>query len=345
MLPANAKGSLMSGVPALAPVQSIEYVTDYQNRAAWLAARHKGIGASDSPALFNLSPYHSRFSLWTKKTGPTPAEDERSEEDEIEALADPRAERMEWGHLLEGPIAAQYERRTKRKLWSFSDFCIAQHPRIPFMLSTLDRFIIEAPDRKGDGTLEIKNSGDLLAWRDGPPQHYLVQVQHQLAVTGRDYATLVVLLGGNRLRWWDIDRVEGFIEELEHAVVDFWEDVQANRRPAVDGHKATLEALKKLHPLDNGKEVALPPEAATWWQQLGEAKAAIKAAEETKTEAESRIREAFGDATFGVVPGGLRLSLKTIQNPGHTSVVEPYHYRTLRELKGDGPKRSRKKAL
>lgn len=320
------------------PEQGLQLVTDYGDRGTWLRARHHGIGASESAALFDLSPSQSRFSLWAKKIGSEPVEDDPTEEEELLALEDPRAERMEWGHLLEGPIAAQYERRTGRKLWSFSDFCIAQHPRLACMLATLDRFVIEAPDRRRqalpeEGVLEIKNSGNVEAWRDGPPQYYLCQVQHQLAVTGRAYGTLVVLLGGNRLRWWDIERNELFITELEEQCAEFWEDVQHKRRPAVDGKKATIEALKKLHPLDNGNTVELEAEAAKWWQQLAEAKDAIKAAEKSKDEAEAKLREAIGDATFGKVPGGLTISLKTTANAGYTSVVAPYSYRTLREVK------------
>lgn len=302
----------------------------HPDRAAWLRARHDGIGASESAALFGLSPYHDRFSLWAKKIG----HDDTADDEEVLEIEDPRAERMEWGHLLEGPIAAKFEQRSGARLWHHSDFCIARHERLPFMLATVDRFILEHPEYPAkEGVLEIKNTSNFRAWQDGPPLNHQCQAQHQLAVTGRDYAVLAVLMGGNSLRFWEIERNDQFIGELEAEVEAFWESVLTRTPPEVTGHKACLEAVKRLHPADNGTEVVLPDEAGIWWSKLMNAKAMESAAEAEKREAEARLREAIGDATFGLVPGGLRLSLKTTTRKGYTSVVEPCTYRTLREVK------------
>lgn len=306
--------------------QLVDTVTDYGTREAWLQARMSGIGASESAALFDLSPWHSRLSLWLEKSGRARRDEPRGEQ----------AERMEWGRTLEGPIAAAYEKRTGRKLWQFSDFSIAQHPRIDCMFATPDRFIIEAPDRQGDGELQIKNTGNAEDWLDGPPSYVQCQVQHEMAVTGRDYAAVAVLVNGNRLMHWDVERNEAFIAELEEQCRIFWESIKTGKAPAVDGHRATLAALKRLHPLDNGEEVALPAEAAAWWEQVQSIKGAKKAAEDDAEAAEAQLRAMIGPNSFGRLPDGRLLSLKHTSVKARVQEVEAYTYRTLREVKVKG---------
>jgi putative phage-type endonuclease len=309
----------------------IETVVDYGTREAWLAARKSGIGASESAALFGLSPFQSRLSLWLVKTGRVP---------DWEPTGD-AAERLEWGQVLEAPIAEVYQRRTGRKLWRFSSYCIAQDRDLTCMFATPDGFIIEAPDRAArgqpaEGTVQIKNTANVFdpdGWSAGVPMYVQVQVQHELAVTGRDYATVATLAMGNKLLHWDIERNDAFIAELRTQVEMFWESVLSGRQPDADGHPRTLEALKRMHPKDNGCVVDLPSEAAFAWQDLQDAKAIIKTNLKKADQAEAKLRQLMGPNTFGVLPGGLKLSLKTIDNPGGTHTQPPYNYRTLRQTK------------
>lgn len=309
----------------------IETVVDHGSREAWLAARRNGIGASESAALFGLSPYQSRLSLWLVKAGRLP-----DWEPSGDAL-----ERLEWGQVLEGPIADVYQRRSGRTVWRFSPYCIATHPTLPCMFATPDGFIIEAPDRasKGlaaEGTLQIKNTANVYdsdSWSAGVPMYVQCQVQHELAVTGREYATVATLANGNKLLTWDIERNEGFIAELLVQVERFWESIARGEQPEPDGHPRTLEALAKLHPLDNGCVVDLPPAAVEAWAQLEKAKQAIKDAKRKADEAEARLKAWMGPNTFGVLPGGLKLSYKTIENGGGTYTTAPYKYRVLRATK------------
>ncbi len=309
----------------------VETVVDYQTREAWLAARKSGVGASESAALFDLSPFQSRLSLWLVKSGRLPDWEPTGK----------AAEMLFWGQKLEAPIAEVYGERSGRTLWRFSNFCIAQDPVLSCMFATPDGFIIEAPDRvaKGlasEGTLQVKNTANVYhpdSWSAGVPQYVQVQVQHELAVTGRDYATVATLAMGNELLTWDIERNEEFIAELRIQVELFWESVLSGRQPEADGHKRTLEALKRLHPKDNGCVVQLPGTAAAAWEQLQNAKSAIKAAQELADTAENRLKAWMGDNTFGVLPDGLKLSYKTIDNAGGTYTTAPYSYRVLRKTK------------
>jgi putative phage-type endonuclease len=310
----------------------IELLT-FGTREEWLAARQKGIGASESAALFDLSPWQSRFSLWAEKTGLAPP-------------VELDGEWLEWGLLLEEPIAQRYAKRTQREVWQPGAHSQAIHPHLPFMRATPDRWVITAPDRDGRGVLQIKNASFFKAdaWEMGPPDFVQAQVQHELAVTGFRWGSVAVLIGGNEFRYYDLDRNDAYIDELEHACAAFWQMVERREQPPVDGSRATAEALRRLHPLDDGSAVHLDDAALEAWAELERSKGALKALEAVKGEAENRLRAAIGGATFGLLPDGRLLSYKHITNNGYTRVVEPYTYRVLREEKQRAQKKGAKAA-
>lgn len=293
---------------------------DYGDRASWLAARSTGIGASESAALFGLSPWQTPLSLWALKTG-------KVEEPEI------AGDWIRWGNLLEEPISQRYTEVTGRTVWRGAQYAVAVHPTIPIMRATPDRWVLESPDRDTRGLLQIKNTNAFKGhdWDEGPPDFIQVQVQHEMAVTGLAWASVAVLIGGCEFRHFDVERNPAFIEELEQQCRMFWRYVERDEQPPADPPNArTLEALKRLHPCDTGEIVTLPVEATDWWDALQRAKAQIKDGERAKDAAEVALRAAIGSATFGALPDGRVLSLKTTSNPGYTNVIEPYAYRTLR---------------
>jgi putative phage-type endonuclease len=298
---------------------------DYGTREAWLAARAEGVGASEVAALFYdqdgrcVSPFQTAFSLWLEKTGQVPA---------IEL----DAEWLEWGLLLEEPIARRYERVTGRRIWQGGPYCVAVHATLPRMRATPDRWVIEAPDRGGQGLLQVKNTHAFAKhdWDEGPPDFIRIQVQSEMAVTARDWDSVAVLIGGNEFRTFDVDRDDDFIREAEEQVRWFWSLVESGVAPPIDASQRTLDAIKRLHPADNGEEARLPEEAVAWLDQLLRAKDGAKVADAAKTEAEAKLRAAIGAATFGALPDGRRVSLKTTERKGYTTVVEPCTYRTLR---------------
>jgi len=298
-------------------------LTDYGSREKWLAARGNSIGASESAALFGVSPWETPVSLWAKKT-------DRVQEPEIDG------EWLTWGLLLEEPIAKRYEQVTGRTTWrGGSPYCIARHPRFEFMTSTPDFYVTFAPDRTGNGMLQCKNTMAPRAhdWDEGVPDHIVIQVQHEMAVTGREWVSVAVLIGGNEFKYFDVERNQNVIDEIEEQCRIFWGYVERDEQPPVDGSERTQEVIKRLHPADNGNTIELDENAMDWWAALEAAKAAEKVAKDAKTEADTHLRDAIGANTFAKLPDGRLLSLKTTPNPGYTSVVKPYTYRTLREVK------------
>lgn len=311
----------------------IDTVTDYGTREAWLAARKSGVGGSESAALFGVSKFMTKHELWLRKTGRLP-----------DWQPDPEtAERLEWGQILEGPIAEAYAKRSARVIWGgptnggLTPYCIAQHPRLGCMFATPDRFIIEAPDRRARGeveagALQIKNTANVYhsdSWRDGVPLYVQVQVQQEMACTGREYNTVATLANGNRLLTWDVERNEDFITELEHQVEDFWESVLADREPPIEPHPRSLEVIKRLHPLDNGKLITLPAEATRLWRRYRLFKAIEKKAHDRAEHLEAQLRALIGPNSFAELDNGELLSLKAQSRKGYTNVVGPTTYRTL----------------
>jgi putative phage-type endonuclease len=298
---------------------------DYGDRDRWLASRSNAIGASEVAGIFvdaageSLSPYTTPFKLFLEKTGQLPPEELNGEW-------------IRWGNRLEPAIAAEYQDVTGRELWQGGPFCVAQHPAIEAFRSTPDRWVVKAPDRAGRGIVQLKNAGAFFGrnWSDGVPLHIEIQCQAELATTGYDWDSVAVLIGGNAFKYFDLERNDAFIAEMEDRVRWFWDLVQRREPPPIDGSARTLDAIKRLHPKDNGETVRLPEEALVWFAAMHDAKEDAKRAEAAADWAEAKLRHAIGAATFGELADGRKLSLKTTDNKGSTTVIEPYSYRTLR---------------
>ena len=190
-------GSTKSG-PALKLVK-----TNALSRDEWLNVRMKGIGSSDAAAAVGLNPYKSQLELWMEKTG----------QDANLPKPDPNDETspMYWGTLLEPIVAAHYSKRTGNKVRRIN--AVLQHPRHAWMLANVDREVIGASEVQ---ILECKTAGmnGARLWKDGVPEYVQLQVQHQLAVTGKRAADVAVLICGNELNVYRIERDDELIERL-----------------------------------------------------------------------------------------------------------------------------------
>ena len=320
-------------------------------RDEWLEARRRGIGASDAAAVLGVSKWKSPLVLYCEKLG-------------IRTHAERELEALEWGLALEAPIAARYMRETGRVLAPPEPYTIRQSSAHPFMLATLDRVVLSRTDTEpvcgecdgrgyyfdapanvldgrayevrcdacaGPGVLEIKTTSHFRAdeWTDEPPLAYQVQVQHQLAVTGYTWASLAVLVGGNRFFWMDVERDDRFIDALIAREREFWTRVENQDPPEPDGSEACRQLLAELykHPVA-GKVVALDGAAMAWDLVRREAAASIEVLETNKREAENRLKAALGDAEWGLLPDGTRYSYREQHRKSY--VVPEATFRVLR---------------
>ncbi|MUV13354.1 YqaJ viral recombinase family protein [Noviluteimonas gilva] len=205
------------------------------DREDWLEVRKGGIGSSDASAAIGLNPYKSPLELWMEKTGRAIANEEHA------GFDDPRY----WGTLLEPFVAVAYQQKTERRVRKVN--AVLQHPTFPFMLANIDREVVGCPDVQ---ILECKTAGEFGSrlWRDGVPEYVQIQVQHQLAVTGKAAADVAVLRCGQQLEVFRIRRDEDVIGRLIVLEARFWEHVEADTPPPADGSESSARALRQLYP-------------------------------------------------------------------------------------------------
>ncbi len=208
------------------------------SRHEWLNVRSGGIGSSDAAASVGISPYKSPLELWLEKTG-------RQEASNLTTN-----EAVFWGTTLEHIIATVYAERTGVKIRRLN--AVLQHPEYPFMLANLDRVVQHPTDN--NGILEVKTAGVNSArfWEEGVPDSYQCQVLHQLAVTGRQWCDVAVLIGGQDFRMYRITRDEAKIADLIQREERFWHCVTENIPPEVDGSESSGRALASMYPSDKG---------------------------------------------------------------------------------------------
>lgn len=271
------------------------------NRQEWLTARTQGIGGSDAAAIAGLNPWVSPVQVWLEKTGQIESPD----------LSD--NESVYWGAVLEDVVAREFAQRTG--MWVQRRNAILVHPEHEYMIGNVDRLI--RPERgSGEwGVLECKTTSEYAKgqWDDeAVPPHYLIQLQHYLAVTGYRYGYLAVLIGGNKYRHLRVQRDDELIGHLIEIESRFWHDhVVAGIPPAWDGTQASTDLLSRLYPQGRPEEIALPAEAAELIAQYEEAAEAEKDWAQRKSEASNRLKGLLGEYELGAI-GERQVSWKTI---------------------------------
>ena len=261
-------------------------------RNDWLEVRRTGIGSSDAATAVGLNPYQSQLELWIQKTGKA----------DLLPAVDPNDDTspMFWGTLLEPIVAAHYTKRTGNKVRRVN--AVLQHPKHPWMLANVDREVVGTSEVQ---ILECKTAGihGARLWKDGVPEYVQLQVMHQLAVTGHKAADVAVLIGGQELRIFRIERDEALIArliEMEHA---FWQMVESKTPPAGDGSDSAEKALRSLYPNSAGDDVDMSddPELNATFEALLAAREQLEVAQKN----EARLRQAIqihmgeaGKATF-----------------------------------------------
>ena len=215
-------------------------------REEWLEMRKQGIGASEAAAAVGLNPYQSPLELWMIKTG----RDTHFPKDDPNDDTSP----MFWGNVLEKIVAKHYSHKTGNKVRRVN--AVLQHPDTdkPWMLANLDYAVSGNDDVQ---ILECKTAGEWGAklWKDGVPEYVQCQVQHQLAVTGKQAADVCVLICGQRVEIFRIERDEELIDRLITLERQFWRYVESDTPPPTDGSDSAGKALGYLYPHDKGETV------------------------------------------------------------------------------------------
>ncbi|WP_175700540.1 YqaJ viral recombinase family protein [Burkholderia ambifaria] len=278
-----------TGRPALKLVKTRDL-----SRDDWLSVRRTGIGSSDAAAVIGLSPYVSPLALWVDKTGrsdgmPSPTPDDTTSP-------------TYWGTLLEPIVAAVYTRATGNRVRKIN--AVLRHPTIPWMLANIDREIVGASDVQ---ILECKTAGEHGArlWRDGVPEYVELQVQHQLAVTGKTAAHVAVLLCGQALEVFRVERDDALIARLIELEERFWRYVETDTPPPADGSESAERALRHLYP-GNGGTVDFTDDRrfSSVFADLVAVRAEIEARQAIEAQLKQTIQQAMGEAAHAAFETG-----------------------------------------
>lgn len=252
-------------------------------REEWLAARRRGIGSSDASAVLGLSKWTSPYEVWCEKRGILPPE--------------PDTDATELGRLLEPIIVDRWSEKTGIPIRRAG--LMASRTR-PWQLASVDRLAACG------GIVEAKSLSWRVAeeWEDGQtPDHAEAQVQHQLAVTGRDHAHVVGLQDGRTWLERTVVRDDDLISDMTLIEADFWRMVVDGVEPPIDGSAATTEVLNQRWPATVEVETELPVDAIGLIALRDEAAAQAKDAALVANGYENEIRALMGDATVGWLPG------------------------------------------
>lgn len=270
------------------------------SRAEWCQQRHRGIGGSDAPVLCLDGGVYGKTpqDLWAEKRGMPSTTDETPA--------------MRRGQALEDIVARLYQADTGYQVRRVN--CILGHPVHPWMIANVDREIRGASEFPGPGILEIKcpgMRGFLRCKREGLPDHYQIQLQHYLAVTGRRWGAFAIFSA----EFWELlhfpvqrdDELIALIGAKESA---FWRHVENGvPPPPAEGHGGVL--IPAI-PIEQGD--ALHMEGDGWrsaTENWMEAVSLVAEAERLRDDAASRIQNLMEASGASVAEGaGVRVSWK-----------------------------------
>lgn len=265
--------------------------------ADWLAVRKRGIGSSDAAAAVGLNPYKSQLELWLEKTGRDGSLPKTDSQDEDSPTY--------WGNLLEPIVAAHYSRRTGNKVRRVNAVLQHSHPSLLWMLANIDREVVGSSEVQ---ILECKTAGlhGARLWRDGVPEYVQLQVQHQLAVTGKTTADVAVLLAGQQLEIHRIVRDEGLISRLIQLERHFWQYVESDTPPPADGSESAELALRCLYPQDSGQTVDFSQDAtlSSTFADLVQVRLSLQDLETQEARLKQALQQAMGEASKAVFETG-----------------------------------------
>lgn len=200
-------------------------------------------------AVLGLSPYESPFSLHVRMEGAIPA--------------DPSTELQERGHYLEPAVRAWF--KDQHPTWRVSRtgmWVSHERPRDAYSPDGLIRV-----GRRGVRLFEAKSALHAEQWgAPGSPDipiYYACQLQWGMGVLGIDVAHLAVITSQLRFAEYVVPFDAEDFAFLRSQVDVFLDRLDRGVRPDIDGHDATYDVVKALHPNIDGGGVQLPSELAS----------------------------------------------------------------------------------
>lgn len=267
---------------------------------AWV----KIMTASKVASVLGLSPWESRFSLYYRMSGQLP-HDEGNE-----------ATRR--GTYLEDAVCRWWaEQRTDVRIGKTGSWV---NKARPWQSATPDRLVWSG--RRVTALLEAKTSAKPEEWgrqeTDEVPPYYRAQVIWQLDTLGLKVAHIAVLLSNLRFASYTIHYDADEAAWIRQEVSDFLDTLPGGPNetpPDIDEHDATYEAVRRLHPDIEERDVDVTPEFAL--EFIGAVRDS-KVSQSLEQEVKARMLDHMGSAKRAVLPreGRAPLVIATRQAKG-----------------------------
>lgn len=261
-------------------IMTVEQAAD---RVAWERVRNGGIGGSDIACIMGLNPWKSAFALYAEKHGDVEAEDLSNNE------------YVYWGTVLEQAVADRFCELTGKKVRKCGTL---QDESYEFMLANVDRLVVGE-----DAGLECKTANGFKAseWDgDNLPDSYYCQCQWYMAITGFPKWYIACLIGGNHFVWKEIPRNDEFIADMRTQAIVFWNNLQNNVAPEVDGSESTSQTVDKIvASVVGADEVALGTQAAPFIARYHELAKTEKLVKEQKQQCQNALTLMLNGAKCG----------------------------------------------
>lgn len=158
-------------------------IADPKTREEWLQARTHGVGGSDAGCIVGANPWKSARQLWREKSGIDIPPD----------ISDKPA--VKFGKQAEEHLRALFLLDHPEYSCEYHEFRMYANDQHHWLYATLDgELTLTATGRRGiyEGkTTEIKRPEQWDGWNGCIPQHYYVQILHQMIAC--EWAEFVVL--------------------------------------------------------------------------------------------------------------------------------------------------------
>lgn len=203
-------------------------LADPKTREEWLESRRQGIGGSDAGCIVGANPWKSARQLWKEKTGADKPDD----------ISDKPA--VKFGKEAEQHLRALFLLTYPQYTCEYHEFRMYANDCLPFIFATLDGELTDQDGRRGIleiKTTTIQQAKQWFEWDDCIPQHYYIQILHQLlACDWAEYSELFAhiryqkgdeiraALRKFRIERQDVEQDLQILEEREIAFYKQWQD-------------------------------------------------------------------------------------------------------------------------
>jgi putative phage-type endonuclease len=283
----------------------------------WFAARRDGITGTDLPKILGLTKYGNALSVWLDKRG---------------ELGDDAGEAARWGQILEDPVAQEWAQRHSTTV---DPVGVLAHHEQPWMRASLDRLVRFCPDGDGQCGLEVKTRSAFKSkvFQSEIPDDVLAQTTWGLMVTGLHHMHVAVLIGGQELRSFRVDRDEKVEQYLLEAAAPIWAAVQDGVPPEAhpDADGVLLALLNQLYEKRAGDRDLDPEKAQPWLDQYAEGAEIEKQGKALKEQAKAGLVQLLDDGDAGLVDGVLAFTYRR-PDPGETLTAANF-----RKFRADQP--------